>query len=39
VDKVMANLLNPAQNASKRGAVLNSGVHDKTGIEWVIKNL
>ena len=39
VDKVIANLLNTAQNASKLGAILNSGVYDKTGIYGLIKNL
>jgi len=29
----MANLLKTAQNTSKLGAVLNSGINDKTGID------
>jgi len=37
VDKVMANLLKTVQNTSKLGAVLNSGLYEKTGIDWLIE--
>jgi len=38
-DKVMATLLKPAQNTSKLGAVLNNGIYEKPGIDWLIENL
>ena len=33
----MANLLKTAQNTSKLGAVLNSGLYEKPGINWLIE--
>jgi len=39
VDKVMTNLLNTAQNTSKLGVDLNSGIYGKTGIDWAIEKL
>ena len=39
VDKVMINLLRTTQNPLKLGAVLNSGLYKKAGIDLLIKNL
>jgi len=35
----MTNSLKTAQNTSKLGAYLNSGLYKKTGIDWLIENL
>jgi len=35
----MINLLKTAQNTLKLGAVLNSGLDEKIGIDWIIENL